>query len=126
MNAPLLRGLVCASILCLASACSTVDSKVGDLVLGRLSKDLDRTVEIAEKYQSPHVLQCAQFLQLATVGVKELSNEPTEGLFSAALKAAILRRMGSEFEEAFAAKCGGVAARVLLEIGRRAPVPGLN
>lgn len=126
MNALVFKHAVCALVLCFASACSTISDKGGSVVLDRLSKDMARTVELAEKYQNKEVAQCAKFLQLATAGVKELSEEPTEGLFSAALKAALLRRMGTGFEDAFAAECGGVAARMLVELGRRAPIPGVN
>ena len=108
------------------SGCSSVSGKVGEVFLDRLSADTQRTVEIAEKYNSPEVAQCAKFLKLATAGVKELAEEPTAGLFSTALKAALLRDMGTKFEDAFASECGAVAARMLVEVGRRAPLPGIN
>ena len=126
MNMALVRNSVGVIILCLSTSCSTVSDKVGSVVLDRLSKDTARTVELAEKYQAPEIARCAKFLQMATTGVKELADEPTAGIFSSAFKATMLRRMGTAFEDAFAAECGGVAARMLVELGRRAPIPGIN
>ena len=126
MNGSLLTNVLCVVALCSASACSTINTKVDNVVLERLAKDMARTVELAEKYNSPEVVQCAKFLQVAIADTRGLSAEPTEGLFSTIFKAAVLRRMGTHFEDAFATECGGVAARMLLELGRRAPIPGIG
>ena len=126
MNASNFARMVSVFTLLSTSACSSISTGIRDVVLDRLAVDTARTVEMAEKYQSKEVAQCAKFLQLATAGVKELADEPTAGIFSMAFKAALLRRMGTTFEDTFTAECGSVAARILLELGRRAPIPGVN
>lgn len=105
----------------LLTGCAAVN-KVEEKVLDRLSQDLKRTAEMAEKYGDADVANCAKALQTATAGVEELLSEPTDGLFSAAFKAALLRHVGSEAEQIFIAQCSPMAAKMLVELGRRAPI----
>lgn len=116
--------MVCLLILGLASGCSTISSPITEKGLDILQVDIARTNELANKYNSPAVAQCTEWLGGATAGIRELADEPTSGIFSSAFKAALLRRLGTQYEELFAENCGGVAARMLVELGRRAPIPG--
>ena len=109
----------------LLNSCSGITTMIGDKILVRFGADMDKTIELARKYESSSVLQCAEFLKIATDGVEELRAEKTDGfLFASAFKAALLRRLGTVFEDKFAEECGGVAAHILVELGRKAPIPG--
>lgn len=84
-----------------------------------LQRDLKRTVELAERYGKPEVAQCAQYLSDALSKDQGLLAEGTDGLVSAAFKLYLLTERRPQDEAAFKAKCGSVAAGVLLEVIRR-------
>ena len=93
--------------------------------------DLQRTSELAAKYGKPEVKQCADFmltqvakLQSADSALASLQAEPTNGLFSATLKAALMAEAlkslqdtnGPAFKADFKAACSAVAGDVLFNI----------
>jgi hypothetical protein len=111
----------------LLAGCSQIVTKVEQLA----GNDLQRTSELAAKYGKPEVKQCADFmlaqvakLQSADSSLANLQAEPTNGLFSAALKAALiadaLRTLqsvnGPDFKADFKTACSAVAGDVLFNV----------
>lgn len=111
----------------LLTSCSQIVTKVEQLA----STDLQRTSELAAKYGKPEVKQCADFmlaqvakLQAADTNLSALQSESTSGLFSAALKAALIAEAlkalqdanGPQFKADFKTACSGVAGDVLFNI----------
>lgn len=118
------------TILALAltlGGCSAVVSKVTEIA----GNDLQRTSELAAKYGRPEVKKCADFmlaqvakLQAADSQLAALRAEPTAGLFSASLKAALVadalkqleQANGPQFKADFKAACNEVAGDVMFNI----------
>ena len=111
-------------VLLVGTGCSQVIAKVEQVA----SNDLTRTSELAAKYNKPEVKQCSDFmlaqitkLQAADGNLVGLRSEPTSGLFSAALKAALiadaLRSLqdanGPQFKTEFQKACAQVAGDIL-------------
>ena len=116
--------LLCSTI---ALGCGQVVSQVEKFA----GDDLARTSELAAKYNRPQVKRCSDFmlaqvqkLQAADENLVGLQAEPTSGLFSTALKAALiadaLRSLqevnGPQFKSDFKAACSEVAGDVLFNI----------
>lgn len=114
-------------IAIIASGCSQVTSKVVEVA----GNDLTRTSELAAKYGKPQVKQCSDFmlaqvakLQAADSGLAALQAEPVNGLFSAALKAALIADAlktlqdanGPTFKAEFQAACSQVAGDILFNV----------
>lgn len=113
----------------LASGCAGSD--VVARIEQRVGTDLERTSAIAEKYGKPEVKKCSDFL-LATLrsndGAKAkldaLLAEPTDGILSSALKAALIAEIGkalvegnrTQFETDFKANCNAVAGDIMLTL----------
>lgn len=105
-------------------------------ISGIVGNDLVRTSELAEKYGKPEVKQCADFLNTSLTSedadlakFQELLKEDTNGLLSAALKAALVAEMAKgfndpakqkAFEAAFSTNCGAVASQMVLTLARDA------
>jgi len=114
-----------------ASALGCAGSDVVQRIEQRVGVDLERTSAIAEKYGKPEVAKCANFL-LATLrsndGAKAkldaLLAEPTDGILSAALKAALIAELGksladgnkAQFEADFKTNCNAVAGDIMINL----------
>ena len=122
-----MRKLVALYFVVLLGGCSQVVGEVTKIA----GNDLTRTSELAAKYGKPEVKQCADFmlaqvakLQAADAGLVALQGESTSGLFSAALKAALIAEAvralsdanGPAFKADFKAACSGVAGDILFNI----------
>ena len=107
--------------------CGQLTAKVVEIA----GNDLQRTSEMAAKYGKPGVKQCVDFmlvqvgkLQQADSQLAALRDEPTAGLFSAALKAALVAEAlkaletanGPEFKAQFKQACSEVAGDVLFNV----------
>lgn len=107
--------------------CGQIVTKIETLA----GNDLQRTSELAAKYGKPEVKLCSDFmlsqvakLQAADSSLANLQAESTNGLFSAALKAALIADAlkslqdanGPQFKTEFKAACSGVAGDVLFNI----------
>lgn len=114
-------------LLALATGCGAASKQFVAVV----DNDLQRTSELAAKYGKPEVKQCTDFmlaqvakLQAADGSITALQGESTSGLFSAALKAALIAEAlkslqdanGPQFKADFKAACSGVAGDVLFNI----------
>ena len=114
------------------SACSAAVNRVAEVA----GNDLQRTSEIAAKYGKPEVKQCADFL-VASIGklnaedsaLQELLKEDTEGVFSAALKAVLVKEhiaqlndpaRAEAFRKDFDVACRAVAGTIVLNVARDA------
>lgn len=127
----------CAGILCLVgvlglTGCGTVGGAIKQAVVD----DLARTSEIAAKYGKPEVKQCADFLNktLSSEDSKlaqldALLAEPTDGLLSRALKAAIVAEAvkslndpaaQAQLQKDFDTNCKAVAGQIMLNLARDA------
>ena len=111
-------------------------SVVGEAIKPILTNDLVRTSELAEKYGKPDVKQCADFLNAAlnaedsrSSQLDALLKEPTDGILSSALKAAILADLVRSFNDPamqaklradFDANCSKVAGQIMLDLARQA------
>ena len=119
--------ITCLSICLALSSCSQVVTKVVEVA----GNDLTRTSELAEKYGKPGVKKCSDFmltqvakLQAADGSLSALQAEPTSGLFSAALKAALIADAlktlqdanGPAFKADFKAACSEVAGDILFNV----------
>lgn len=100
--------------LMLASGCSSIKGQLGGVV----GNDLGKTIELAEKYGKPEVAACAGFLKAAIDGDVALLKEDTSGLISLAFKLYLLQESKPEAEAEFKAKCGQVAAGLLIQAGK--------
>ena len=123
----------------LIAGCSGVDlgngllgSKAGEI----LGNDLDKTIDLAQRYGKPEVVQCATFLQTALTSedadlakLKALLAEDTSGLLSAALKAALVAELArglndpakqAKFQQDFDVACKAVAGTIVLNLARDA------
>jgi len=128
-----MKNLFLALILMLTAGCSAVSDKVVQFV----GNDLEVTSALAKKYGKPEVASCADFMitkvkeiQSGNSALEALRNEPTAGLFSAALKAALVAdalkslqaSQGPEFEKQFKSACSAVAGDILFNIMQDAAV----
>lgn len=112
------------------SGCGAIGGKIQEVV----TNDLTRTSEIAAKYGKPDVKQCADFLNTALNSedsrlgqLDAILKEPTSGLLSIAVKAAIIAdltrslqdpALQAKFEADFNANCGKVSGAIMLDIAR--------
>lgn len=119
--------VLCSALLAGCSAGTAIVERIE----GRVGLDLETTSAIAKKYGKPEVAQCSDFL-LATLRsqdgarakLKELMDEPTEGILSAALKAALIAELGramadqdkAKFEADFRANCNAVAGDIMIKL----------
>jgi hypothetical protein len=119
----------------LFSGCSVIDSLKGK-VLEKTGNDLKRTSEMAERYGKPEVKVCADFLvdRIGKLNADEgnlqgLLNEETEGIFSAALKAVLVKEYIASlndparqeaFRKDFDVACKSVAGQIVLNVARDA------
>lgn len=102
------------ALLTALTGCSAVQGKVAELT----SNDLQRTMELAEKYGKPGVASCASFLKAAIDGDAALAKEDTAGLISLAFKLYLLQDSKPVAEEQFKQQCGSVAAGLLIQAGK--------
>ena len=124
--------ITAAVMLFMLSACSAVVGKVTEVA----GNDLQRTSEIAAKYGKPEVKTCADFL-VASIGklnaedadLQALLAEDTEGIFSAALKAVLVKEhiaslndpaRADAFRKEFDVACRAVAGTIVLNVARDA------
>ena len=122
-----LRLALLVVLLLIMTSCSQAVSKVIEVT----GNDLQRTSELATKYGKPEVKQCADFmlaqaakLQAADTNLVALQAESTNGLFSAALKFALVAEAlkslqdanGPQFKADFKTACSAVAGDVLFNI----------
>jgi conjugal transfer/entry exclusion protein len=125
-----MKGLILALCLFLAG-CSSIKGDIVGKVADFTGNDLTRTSELAEKYGKPGVKQCSDFmlaqvakLQSADGQLAALQAESTNGLFSAALKAALIAEAlkslqeanGPQFKAEFKAACSEVAGDILFNV----------
>jgi hypothetical protein len=131
-----LKVLAIVALVGFLSACSAVGGKLLEVA----GNDLQRTSELAAKYGKPEVKQCADFL-VASVGklnaeegnLQALLAEDTSGLFSAALKAVLVKEYlaslndparADAFRKEFDLNCKAVAGQIVLNIVRDAAKVG--
>ena len=114
------------ALLIMLSGCA-----VPQVIVEKVGSDLARTSALAKKYDKPAVAKCADFL-LATLeradGEKsklaELLKEDTDGILSAALKAALVAELGksvadsskAQFEKDFKDNCNEVAGDIMIKL----------
>ena len=127
-----MRGLVVGLMLLGITGCTQITERV----IGMTVKDLERTSELAKAYNKPEVAQCSDFL-LGSLSAEDqglaqlqaLLNEPTSGLASAALKAALIAEMTrglddpakrAQWEADFQTNCQAVAGHIMMDILRDA------
>ena len=123
------------SVLCLGFGLISC-SAITDKVVAITGNDLQRTSELAAKYGKPEVKQCADFL-VASLGklnadeesFSALMAEDTSGLFSAALKAVLVKEYVASlndpakqdaFRKEFDVNCRAVAGQIMMDIVRDA------
>jgi hypothetical protein len=127
--------LVCGAFL---AGCST-GSAIVERIENRFGLDLEKTSDLARRYNKPEVAQCSDFL-LATLRAQDgaraqldaLLKEETEGILSAALKAALIAELGrsladqdkSQFEADFRENCDAVAGDIMIKLLRDAAKVG--
>lgn len=120
------------------TGCSQVVSKVVEVT----GNDLQRTSEIAAKYGKPEVKQCADFLVASIsklnsdeANLSALLAEDTSGIFSAALKAVLVKEYiaslndpsrADAFRQEFEVNCREVAGQIVLNIARDAAKAARN
>jgi len=106
--------------LFLSGCVSQVGQKIQARVLERVDTDLERTAQIAEKWDDPDgpEAKCANYLQGALAGKRELLEEKTAGIISRAYKARLLRDYVLKDEAAFKEECGAFATDLLIEVGK--------
>lgn len=116
------------SLLLVVSGCSAIKEIAGN--------DLTRTSELASKYGKPEVKQCSDFLVMAMnklnndeASLQALLAEDTQGIFSAALKAVLVKEKlaslndpsnADAFRKDFDNACRGVAGQIMLNLVRDA------
>jgi hypothetical protein len=116
----------------LLSGCAAITGEIKQAV----GNDLTRTSELADKYGKPDVKLCADFLntslnsQDSTLGkIDALLAEPTAGLLSGALKAALVAELvkslndpaaQAKLEKEFDTNCRAVAGQIMLNLARDA------
>jgi hypothetical protein len=132
----IMKTIILGLTLSLTAGCSAVREKVIELA----ANDLQRTSEIAAKYGKPDVVKCTDFL-LASIKSEDASQasitallaEETNGIASAALKAAILADMvdslrtgtaKAKFEADFQANCNAVSGAIMMNVLRAAKTAG--
>lgn len=119
---------VSAMMLLLVSGCAPVVHKLAEVT----ANDLKRTSELAEKYGKPEVKQCSDFLvssieklQADENALHALLQEQTNGVFSAALKAVLVKdylaslndpARADAFKKEFDAACKSVAGTIVLNL----------
>lgn len=127
-----MKKLMLVGLLALTMGCSAIVGEVKQIV----GDDLTRTSELAEKYGKPEVKQCSDFLNTAlnsqdsTLGkIDALLAEPTAGLLSGALKAALVAELvkslndpaaQAKLEKEFDTNCRAVAGQIMLNLARDA------
>ena len=133
-----MKPLCLAVMLFTVSACSQIREQIVTIA----GNDLQRTSEIAAKYGKPEVKQCADFL-VASIGklnaedadLQALLAEDTEGLFSAALKAVLVKEhiaalndpaRADAFRKEFDVACRAVAGTIVLNVARDAAKAAKN
>jgi hypothetical protein len=114
------------------SACSGLGSAGGPVkqdVIAKVSdfivKDAARGEEIATKYNAPEIATCLHFVQGAFTQSNTLMSEDTNGLLSLSVKLYLLKKQTSgnqAAEQEFKDKCGSVAAGLMLEAAKSAPM----
>lgn len=122
-----LRDVGAVALLLLAFGCGQISQKI----VAYTGNDLEVTKALAEKYNKPGVAKCADFmlvqvgkLQSADSNLATLRDEPTAGLFSASLKAALIAEAlknlesvnGPQFKQEFKAACSEVAGDILFNV----------
>jgi hypothetical protein len=128
----MMKKLMLVGLLALTMGCSAIVGEVKQIV----GDDLTRTSELAEKYGKPEVKQCSDFLNTAlnsqdsTLGkIDALLAEPTAGLLSGALKAALVAELvkslndpaaQAKLEKEFDTNCRAVAGQIMLNLARDA------
>ena len=120
------------SLFFVLAGCSQIVSKVVEVA----GNDLQRTSEIAAKYGKPEVKVCSDFL-VSAIGringdeesLNALLAEDTQGVFSAALKAVLVKEhiarlndpaRTDAFRKEFDAACKSVAGQMVLNLARDA------
>lgn len=127
-----LIAIATAVMLLIFTGCSAVANKVAEIA----GNDLQRTSEIAERYGKTEVKVCADFL-VAAIGklnsedgkLQALLAENTAGIFSAALKAVLVKESvaalndpakAEAFRKEFDVACKAVAGTIVLNVARDA------
>ena len=135
-----MKKIALALVVSLAVGCGSIRTEVLDQIKPKLNSDLTRTVELADKYGKPEVKKCADFL-LAQLNAEDsaqarldaLLKEETDGLFSAALKAALIADLIRElqspesrakFEQLFKDNCNAVAGDLMIRALRAGRTAG--
>ena len=90
----------------------------------KVGNDLTRTSEIADKYGAPEIKTCVDWLNQVAGNGNTLLNEPTAGLISFAVKAYLLKNSSASGEAAFKQNCGAMAAGIMIEAAKQAPIGG--
>ena len=114
---------------------------VPQVIVEKAGNDLARTSALAKKYNKPEVAKCSDFL-LATLDkarseeskLQELLKEDTDGILSAALKAALVAELGksvadsnkAQFENDFKANCNAVAGDIMIKLLQDAGKAGMK
>lgn len=121
--------IVAASLI---GGCAQIQEKV----VKEFGNDLQRTSQMASDYDKPAVKQCVDFLlttmqkeEGSKAGLDKLLKEPTDGILSSALKAALVAEYlkaiadsanSAQFEKDFKANCATVAGDILINVMRDA------
>ena len=115
------------AVVFVVGGCSQVVGRVAEIA----GNDLEVTAQLARKYNKPHIAECADFmlakvkqLQDGNSKLEAIRNEPTAGLLSAALKAALIadyvRELetlnGPAFKEEFQKACAAVSGDIMFNI----------
>ena len=127
-----MKKLIMVGLLALTMGCSQIVGEVKQIV----GDDLTRTSELAAKYGKSDVKQCADFLNTALnsqdstqAKIDALLAEPTAGLLSGALKAALVAELVKSFNDPaaqaqlskdFDTNCRAVAGQIMLNLARDA------
>ena len=108
------------------SACQTLPVQLPSNIGNFIVADAKRSEAIATKYGAPEIATCMQFVETAFTQSNDLISEPTNGLLSFTTKLYLLKKQASgnaAAEQAFKDKCGAVAAGLMLEAAKSAPIP---
>lgn len=124
------------SIITILSLVFLVGCSATSKLIEVTGNDLTRTSELAAKYGKPEVKQCADFLVKAVGSLnteegnlQALLAEDTNGVFSAALKAVLVKEYlaslndparADAFRKEFDTNCKAVAGQIVLNIVRDA------
>jgi len=123
------------TILALFLSVALMGCGVTEVIVKQASTDLTRTSELAKKYNKPEVAKCSDYLlsvlqsqDSVKAQLDALLAEPTDGILSASLKAALIAELGrnlasqdrAKFETDFKANCNAVAGDIMLNLLRDA------